>query len=336
MDIAINEITSALDWESFLLRQQPTALFQSWLWGELQKKLGNRVWRWGLFRNRELVGILQIVKISARRGPFLHIRHGPVLIDHSLKNWQKILDRVLVLAKNEKVWFIRFSPQIPYRADNQRIFRELGMREAPIHAMDAEHCWVLELGKSEEELLAACRKTTRYEIRRAEKLAVEIVKTTSEHDLKSFLTLYRATARRQGFITHLGLEEEFQVFAGKNQALLILAKYHGELLAGAIIIFYGPQAIYHHGASLPSKIPASYLVQWEAIREAKKRGFQVYNLWGIAPDNKPRHPWQGITLFKKGFGGHETVYLHAHDLPIALGYWLAWAIETWRRVRKGY
>ena len=34
--------------------------------------------------------------------------------------------------------------------------------------------------------------------------------------------------------------------------------------------FYMGQAIYHHGASVPSKIPAASAIQWAAIREAKE------------------------------------------------------------------
>ena len=72
---------------------------------------------------------------------------------------------------------------------------------------------------------------------------------------------------------------------------------------------------YHHGASsyAHNKIPASYLPQWTAIRDALKRGDRVYNFWGIAPGtlteegfkiSEPKHPFGGVTLFKTGFGGN--------------------------------
>ena len=72
------------------------------------------------------------------------------------------------------------------------------------------------------------------------------------------------------------------------------------------------------------------------MKRAKQYGCQTYNFWGIAPVNKPKHPWQGLTLFKKGFGGYEQRFLHAHDFPLSWKYAASYAIETFRRIRRGY
>jgi peptidoglycan pentaglycine glycine transferase (the first glycine) len=122
----------------------------------------------------------------------------------------------------------------------------------------------------------------------------------------------------------------------KNQAILTLGYAGDELIAGALIIFYGNQAIYHHGASKQSKIPVTYALQWHAILEAKKRGLKWYNFYGIAPENKPNHPWSGLTLFKKGFGGSEIRYMHAHDYPISPWYIVPSTIESIRTKLRGY
>jgi lipid II:glycine glycyltransferase (peptidoglycan interpeptide bridge formation enzyme) len=80
----------------------------------------------------------------------------------------------------------------------------------------------------------------------------------------------------------------------------------------------------------------NYLLQWEAIKEAKKRDKSIYNFWGIAPDTKRRHPWQGLSLFKKGFGGRLVEYLHAKDLPLSPLYFATYCYETLRKWKKGY
>jgi len=104
-----------------------------------------------------------------------------------------------------------------------------------------------------------------------------------------------------------------------------------------MILFYNHQAIYHHSASIPSKAPVNYLLQWEVIKEAKRRGKSVYNFWGIAPDGLDRHPWKNLTLFKKGFGGEQVNYLHAHDYPVSkLGYRFNYLVEYFRKIYKGY
>ncbi|OGG11269.1 hypothetical protein A2Z00_02155 [Candidatus Gottesmanbacteria bacterium RBG_13_45_10] len=329
-------ISSREVWENFLLRYAPQSLFQSWLWGEVQEKMGLSLWRMGVYDGKNLVGIAQIGKVKARRGWFLHIRHGPIFIEQNTSYWKEFLVSMRLLAKNEHAWFIRVSPLIENSKQHNGLLLSLGFRPAPIHAMDAELCWVLDIDKSDDELLAGMRKTTRYEIRRAEKLGVTVSRSMDAKDLKNFLALYGETSKRHHFVPHKGIEEEYEIFAKESKALLLLGVYEGKVLAGALILFYGGQAFYHHGASLSTKVPASSFLQWEAIREAKKRGIKLYNFWGIAPEDKPNHPWRGTTLFKKGFGGREVQYIHAHDLAISPFYIVPKTIESIRRKMKGY
>jgi lipid II:glycine glycyltransferase (peptidoglycan interpeptide bridge formation enzyme) len=75
----------------------------------------------------------------------------------------------------------------------------------------------------------------------------------------------------------------------------------------------------------------NYLLQWEAIKEAKKRNMQTYNFWGISPNENPNHRFSGVTKFKIGFGGSRVDYLHAHDLPISSWYWAVYLLESLRK-----
>jgi len=293
-------------WNAVIAKHAPYALFQSWEWGEVEKKMGHSVWRltWPH-------GIAQVVKVPARRGTFLHIRHGPI----GTINFEDIKK----LAKAERAWFIRVSPQ-------QSGAPGSGFVPAPIHAMDAEDCWVLDLDKLEADLLTGMRKTTRYEIKHG------TAHVTKNKDIDAFINLYNETSKRHNFIEHKGIREEFETL----DCDLFLATHEKQLLAAAIIVYFGNEAIYHHGASVPNKVGASYLVQWEAIREAKRRGKTLYNFWGIAPDDNPSHPWQGLTAFKKGFGGREMRFMHAQDYPVSPWYVIPKTVESIRKRLKGY
>jgi lipid II:glycine glycyltransferase (peptidoglycan interpeptide bridge formation enzyme) len=336
MMLRLDLIEDKKTWEDFLLSNAPSALFQSWLWGEVQKKSGQTVLRYGIVKGSALLGIVQIFVVRARRGTYLHLRHGPIWKQPSKDNWQQLLILLRPLAQKEHAWFIRISPLIDNTPENRSLFSFLGMKSAPIHEVDAERCWVLDIDRSEDELLLGMRKTTRYEVRKGEKLGVTVRETKDVSDLKQFYSLYEATSKRQGFVVHTSITEEFEAFAKEDKALLFFGSHEKKILAGAIILFYGGQAIYHHGASLSSKIPASYVVQWKSILEAKKRGIKVYNFYGIAPDDKPNHPWRGITLFKKGFGGREINYIHAHDFPVSPMYIVPKTIEAVRTKMRGY
>lgn len=346
----VNEISDKETWEAFINKYSPHSLFQSWNWGETIVQVQSAkcpglaaraskiqsFWRLGIYDNKKLIGIAQIEKVTSKKGAFLHIRHGPIFSLWKKEYFYYFLQYLKNLAKREKCYFIRLSPLIENSSQNKQLFKSLGFMDAPIHAMDGEYCWILDLDKDEATLLSQMRKTTRYLIRQAEKIGVKIVKSKQKKDMSSFLSLYHQTAKRQHFVEHKGIIEEFTQFAQDNQIMLFNSYYKKKLLAAALILFYNNQAIYHHSASIEQRIPVNYLLQWEAIKEAKARGKKFYNFWGITPDGKKRHPWFGLTLFKKGFGGELREYLHAQDFPLSPLYCTTYIIEWIRKIRKGY
>lgn len=336
MSLHLETISERSIWDMFVLKYAPQSLFQSWIWGDVQMRLGSRVTRYGLYDGDTLKGVAQTVLVRARRGSFLHVRHGPIFTSFDPHYWKSMLSFITREAKIAGCYFVRISPLVPESDESHRLFATLGAIPAAIHRMDGEYCWVLDLDHSQDELLAGMRKTTRYDIRRGQREGVQVFSTTDPKYLSDFFDLYKATSSRHGFVPHSGVKEEFEVFAKAGQAILFIGKLKGTTIAAAIILYFGHQAIYHHGASIAFEVPVSPLVQWEAIQEAKKRGMKVYNFWGIAPENSPRHPWRGITLFKKGFGGREIRYAHAQDIPISPLYIIPRSIETLRRILRGY
>ena len=136
-------------------------------------------------------------------------------------------------------------------------------------------------------------------------------------------------------------------FAAKGECTVYIAEYQGEVLATSIHMHFGGETSYHHGASthLQPKIPASYALQWQAIRDALKRGDDIYNFWGIAPMvqegeeeriENPSHPFAGVTLFKRGFGGSVLNLTHCQDLPLSAKYYVTRGFEFVRKWRRGF
>lgn len=336
MNFRFKSINDEKIWNNFIIQYNNFSFFQCYEWGLVQQLLNQKVIRIGIHDEDKLVGIVQIVIVKAKRGTFVHLRHGPVLIPelfHSYPLWNELIKYLVSIAESENAWFIRISPMIDADDSLKLLFKKLNFQPSPIQSMDAELCWILNLDATEEQLLGGMRKTTRYLIRKAEKIEIEVKES---NDIERFLKLYKTTYQRQGFFPHLGIKEEYNVFSKNQNATLLFASYKKNLLAAALIIFFGNQAIYHHGASTASKIPASYYLQWQGILAAKKRGVNIYNFWGIAPNNSPRHPWVGLSLFKKGFGGSEKQFLHAQDLAISPYYLISSSIETARKWWKGY
>jgi peptidoglycan pentaglycine glycine transferase (the first glycine) len=346
----IKEITNKNEWEGFLLQQAEKTFLQSWNWGEFNQQMGEKTWRFGVYNLEKLVAVAFIFKISARRGTFLFIPHGPVIIDGiSGKDKKEILKLVLLhlgeIAKKERASFIRFSPILLPSEENNNLFSDLGFRQAPIH-MHPEVTWELDITPSEANILADMRKTTRYLIRQAEKNPdIEIFISDKIEDLKLFWPVYLKTAKRHHFtvFSEKYLEAEFNSFIADKQISIFLGKYKGQVVSAAIFVFWQDMCFYHHSGSLTkyNKIPVSYLLQWRAIQEAKSRGCRTYNFWGIAPDietesdaQKSKHPWAGLSLFKMGFGGYKKNYVKTQDFIISNKYWLNYIIERIRKIRR--
>jgi lipid II:glycine glycyltransferase (peptidoglycan interpeptide bridge formation enzyme) len=346
----VKEIINKDEWESFFSQCSEKTFLQSWNWGEFNQLMGSKIWRFGVFSGQNLFGVVLVFKIVARRGTFLFIPHGPVVIDGlSIKDKKEILQLILLaikgLAKEEKAGFIRIAPIWERTEQNVNIFSDSALRQAPIH-MHPEVTWELDITLPEENLLANMRKTTRYLIKQAEKNPdIEIVKSDKIEDLGLFWPVYVETAKRHRFtvFSEKYLKSEFSSFTSDKEILLFLGKYKGEVVSSAIFVFWQGMCFYHHSGSLSkyNKIPVSYLLQWQAIKEAKNRGCKTYNFWGISPElstesdaSRSKHPWAGLSLFKMGFGGYKKEYVKTQDFVVSAKYWLNYIIETIRKRKR--
>lgn len=332
----VTEVTEKSLWEDFLSGLQEKTFLQSWQWGEFQKMMGNRIWRLGLYENEKLIAAVLAVKIVARRGTFLLVQHGPLG-----ENFSLLFDELKKIAQQEKASFVRVAPLAVRNQKNEKMFKDLGFHLSPIHASAYEATWKLNLSPTEDDLLANMRKTTRYLTRQTLKNPeITIEKSDRSADVEIYQKLNQAVAVRQKFTPFSGryIKNEFEVFSQDGQALWLFGKYRGEVAAGALIVFWSGIGFYHQAASLEkyAKYSIPYLLQWTAIKEAKKRGCKMYDFWGyVDPKKEPSHPWAGPTLFKMGFGGEPHLYLKTQDLPLSWRYWPTFFFEKLRKIKRG-
>lgn len=71
---------------------------------------------------------------------------------------------------------------------------------------------------------------------------------------------------------------------------------------------------------------APYLLQWEAMQDAKQQEMHFYDFWGAAPENAQGREsnWAGFTRFKMGFSPDAklTSYIGTYEkayAPVMLG-----------------
>jgi len=333
--IKIREITDKNIWNTFVTSLNDYTFLQSWEWGEVQKTLQEKVWRLGLFDQNKLTGVCLALTLSTKRGKILFVPHGPLFKKWTDNNFKTIVDYLKPLAQKNNCLCLRISPLIEDDKNLRNLFKRLGFQDAPA-VMHAEDTWFVNPAGSEEEILAKMRKTTRNLVRRGERENITITQSVNLTDAEILDKLQTETVKRNAFVpfSKKFLLTLMQEFFQDNKAALFLGKFDNDITAAALIVFFGKIAFYYVSGSKETKAPVNYLLQWEVIKEARKRGATVYNMWGIAPPNKHHHPWQGLTMFKTGFGGFAKNYLHAQDLPISLKYWPFYLTEkipkVWR------
>jgi lipid II:glycine glycyltransferase (peptidoglycan interpeptide bridge formation enzyme) len=342
-EIIVKKVEKRDEWEDFLTKHLEASFLQSWEWGEFHAAMGDRIWRFGFYENESLVGVMLMAEEDAKRGRYLVVPGGPIIDWSDRKIVKKAFETMKKTAKEVGAAMVRVRPQLEDTAENRELFAQNGLKIAPMH-LHAELTHRLNLAKDPDEMLKDMRQGTRYDIKRADKLGIKVdvvaggkkLDNSTKKALKKFYDLQIETAQRQGFVPfgEKFLMEQFRVFNEVGNVLLYDATKDGETLAMAFVIFYHNEAVYHYGVSSDAgrKLPGAAAAQWTAILEAKKRGMGMYNFWGVSPENEVNHRFTGLSRFKRGFGGQDFAYLHAHDLVTnRVKYAVLWAIETARR-----
>jgi len=348
----IQPVEDSKIWEKFVRQFSPNNFLQSWAYGQFCAGLGDTPHYLGVYVQQQLIAVGLFIHTRARRGDHFACAAGPLVLG---KQGQPILDAFRTpeegmhyqhvleaftdyLRQEQGVAFARVRPNLLDSKDNQAAFVRDGFRPAPMH-LHAERTWLLDISPEEDKLLAGMRKNTRYYVRRAAKEGVSVRLSTDPADIAILHGLQAETVSRQKFVafSRSYFDKLFNAFLPEQQVALFIAEYEGKPIAVAMINFYGDMAVYHYAASdsAHAKLPGAYLILWEAIREAKRRGCQWFNFWGVVGEEQTDHPWYGLSQFKRGFGGEEKTCLHAQDLPFSWRYQLNYLIERLRKWKRG-
>lgn len=275
---------------------------------------------WGEFR--KVMGI-DVTKIPRGQLTFHRVPLTPWTIGYFPKGpapSQTMMQELFDLGSKKHAIFIQLEPNV-----TENFIRPAGGSNFKLihshHPLFTKYTFILDLTKSEEELLSAMHPKTRYNIRVAQKHGVTITEDNSEQAFKQYLKLSEETTARQGFYAHNKTYHEtmWRVLRKANIAHLFTATYQGQTLAAWICFVWGSTIYYPYGASsrLHREVMAPNLLLWEIARWAKARKIKYFDLWGALGTNPdPNDPWYGFHRFKQGFGPNLVEYVGSYDLVI--------------------
>jgi lipid II:glycine glycyltransferase (peptidoglycan interpeptide bridge formation enzyme) len=305
-------IVSLSDWNDFLSRYPNAHLLQTGEWGELKSSFG-----WTPVRIVSGEAGAQILFRKLPLGFTIGYVPKPVAINHFVSDqfWKKVDD----ICRKHRTVFCKLEPDA---WDDNFVLHPSSFILSK-HNIQPPRTLIVDIRGSEDEIMARMKQKTRYNIRLAEKKGVTVRKWD---DIEAFHKMMLVTGRRDGFGVH-SLEyyrRAHGLFCPKDMCEILVAEYEGEPLASLFVARNGNRAYYLYGASTSeerNRMP-TYLLQWEAMKWAKARGCEEYDLWGVPDEDEAtleanfesRHDglW-GVYRFKRGFGGDLKRAVQAMD-----------------------
>lgn len=329
-----------LSWNE-IIRKLPGAHFlQVQEWADVKRSVGwareEMTWTDDQGNIRGAAQLLVRSVRLLRYGPRIsvgYIPRGP------LNDWEDRVERARVLksleakARQSGLVFLKIDPDIlrsiglNEESDSSENLpggqlidelRERGWKFSP-EQIQFKNTMVLDLSGSEDDWLARMKQKTRYNVRLAIKNGVTVRKARLD-DLPMLYRMYAETANRDGFIIRPEAYylDVWKKFIGGGMAEGLIAEFDGTVLAGLIFFYLGPRAWYVYGMSgsnMREKMP-NYLLQWEAMRSAREKGCQMYDLWGAPDTFDATDPMYGVYRFKEGLGAEVVCTIGAWDYPV--------------------
>ncbi|HCK67184.1 MAG TPA: hypothetical protein DHW49_13050 [Anaerolineae bacterium] len=300
------------EWNQFITNHPNPHLLQMGEWGELKKDFG---WK----PVRILSGSIG-VQILFRKLPLrFTIGYLPKAFSNqqsaiSLEFWNEVdlicrKNNAIFLKLEPDAWIEEFQP-FDLAQDKPSNFPTF---KPSTHNIQPPNTIIVSIKGDEEQILARMKPKCRYNIRLAEKKGITV---RAWDDIESLHQMMLITGGRDNFGVHSKeyYQRAYDLFHPKGICELLVAEFEGKPLASLMVFANGKRAWYVYGASNNeerNRMP-TYLLQWEAIRWAKSKGCEEYDLWGVPDENEEtleanfesRHDglW-GVYRFKRGFGG---------------------------------
>jgi lipid II:glycine glycyltransferase (peptidoglycan interpeptide bridge formation enzyme) len=283
---------------------------QTWEWGEARKKTGVEVLRLGNGKN--------VYQLTIHQLPITNHRIG--YLPRSVFPTKEVLDFLFDYGRKNKIIFIKIEP---YIQKSQIINNKLQMNfklQISKHPLFPAWTQILDLNKSEDELLKSFHSKTRYNVRLAEKKGVVVREMSNEKGFEIFSKLYFETCKRQKYLGHTPKYHKIIWDSLKKDIAHILIAFFNDVPLAAYEIFCFKDVCYYPygGTSLEYRnFMASNLLMWEAIKLGKKLGAEKFDMWGsLGPNYDANNPWSGFTRFKEGYGTKFTELIGSYDLVI--------------------
>lgn len=308
------------------------SLLQTQEWADLKVGQG--------WKSHNIEGVFILEKPLPLGKSFLY---APEVEYKAITNLQNLLQNLQNNIKKSGTIFFRLEiiDENPPAGGDKIIsnLKKIGFIKA-FEELQPEWRQIIDISKSEEEILGQMKPKGRYNIKVAQKHNVSVTVCPIDRlneGIEIFYDLYLQTAGHQkiSFRDKKYFLEMMKALYPKGEAAILIARYNNTPLSALIITFYDGVASYLYGGTsrLHKNVMAPYAAHWEAIRLAKGKDCIKYDLLAVAPpEASEEHKYANITFFKEQFGGRKVNIIGSYDLVYKpIWYKMFRAAESLRR-----
>jgi lipid II:glycine glycyltransferase (peptidoglycan interpeptide bridge formation enzyme) len=360
--LKIVEITDKKEWDGFVFKHGHP--LQMWGWGEL--KAQNPSWKVvrvfvkniseeELKKKAQYSDVTAAAQILIRKLPFplrgfAYIPRGALILSKKPQERAKILAEIAKYCRTQlKPRPVAVSIEPDWEADEtleQELTKNRWRRAK--NTVLIPRTLILDLTKTEEELMADMTKNNRQLVRKsAEKATVR--QLTESWEIEKALDIYEETGQRAGFAIH-GREyyRNLAKFMGENAPIYgafiqtepkttevetsdeetasetpqTIEKTAESLRANEELVGFSWIAksqktafeLYGGSNDKGRDSRANYILKWIVLIQMKNAGIERYDMNGLLND--------GISKFKSHFAHHENMLIGTWDLPLSKWYFV--------------
>ena len=298
-------------------------VLQSAAWGELRAATGWRVRRFMLDG-----GVAQVLLRSLPLGiSVAYAPRGPLVAPERLADAIAALRDAL---RHERCASLLCDPEVPDDAAVRAGLARVGVHASPVF-VQPRRTLLMDLSKSDEELLGAMKKKTRQYIHKAERAGVV---TEETRDLDRFMKVLRAVATRDRFAIRSREYYERLLAAFGDRALLMIARLGDDDAGAMLLVRMADRAweLYGGWSGAHAEARPFYLLKWRAMLRMRQLGVRRYDMYGLAEGADD--PLAGVENFKLGYGGDVVAWIGALETPVRRMLYPLWQLGARRRLAR--
>jgi lipid II:glycine glycyltransferase (peptidoglycan interpeptide bridge formation enzyme) len=304
-------------------------IVQSWEWGDAKEATGKKVFKYGFFDNTNMTDGFEL-SLHPLPAPLSMWNIG-YLPKCTLPN-EDMLQSLQAFGRKHNCVYIKIEPNVfgpssdlnvqnYLRSTRDELLTTKNVTIIEGKELFTKYNFLLDITKTDEELLANMHEKTRYNIGLAQRKGVQIQERTDEEGFKIFLKLYFETTKRQGYYGH----DEFyhrkiwETLRAHDMVRLLISTYDNIPTSAWLLTNFHNTLYYQYGGSTTKfrNVMSSNLIAWSAIQLGKRMGMTTLDLWGaMSSTPNPADPWYGFHRFKEGYGPTHIEYLGSYDMII--------------------